>query len=317
METYPRDVAEAIIKRRQAATFRLGFDGTHQKDDFIVKDDGVFPVKGVASSKQEFQDSVWRPACELSAQAIPIWQQPGLPIPFNALELAAFFLHGNGWYVRDLFGAWEDGPDVAVFENMILPDDDLASLIVLVAEKAVREAYAAYRAAECVVGPFDNTLACVAQKLEDGFWNADVSQRTTEQREALRTAHKKADDAEAAWRKKMVNQLLTVAQVPVAPPMVTTTQAAATPAPEVAVVPASDARPDPERRLALLRELGGAAKYARCEWTFTGIKALVTREKAAGRRRSTEKTVRADLKEAAQNERDAKNAGFATGLGQR
>jgi hypothetical protein len=94
-------------------------------------------------------------------------------------------------------------------------------------------------------------------------------------------------------------------------------QSPATHAPVVAVVPASDARPDPERRLALLRELGGAAKYARCEWTFTGIKALVTSEKAAGRKRSTEKTVRADLKEAAQNERDAKNAGFANGLGQR
>lgn len=88
-------------------------------------------------------------------------------------------------------------------------------------------------------------------------------------------------------------------------------------APGVAAVPASDARPDPERRLALLRELGGAAKYSRCEWTFTGIKALVDTEKANGRKRSTEKTIRADLKEAAQIERDAKNAGFAAGLGQR
>lgn len=80
---------------------------------------------------------------------------------------------------------------------------------------------------------------------------------------------------------------------------------------------ASDARPDPERRLALLRELGGSPKYSRCEWTFTGIRALVDTEKANGRKRSTEKTIRADLKEAAQNERDAKNAGFTTGLGQR
>lgn len=83
------------------------------------------------------------------------------------------------------------------------------------------------------------------------------------------------------------------------------------------VVAASDARPDPERRLALLRELGGTAKYARCEWKFTGIKALVESEKANGRKRNTEKTIRADLKEAAQNERNESCAGFSTGLGQR
>lgn len=88
----------------------------------------------------------------------------------------------------------------------------------------------------------------------------------------------------------------------------------ATPAPVVDVVPA---RPDPERRLALLRELGGAAKYTRCEWKFTGIKALVDSEKANGRKRSTEKTIRADLKEAAHNERDESRAGFHDGLGQR
>jgi hypothetical protein len=92
-------------------------------------------------------------------------------------------------------------------------------------------------------------------------------------------------------------------------------QSPATPAPVVAVKPASDAMPDPERRLALLRALGGDAKYSRGDWTFKGISALVASEK--GRKRSTEKTIREDLKEAVQNERDAGRAGFATGLGQR
>lgn len=86
---------------------------------------------------------------------------------------------------------------------------------------------------------------------------------------------------------------------------------------EPAPVDGIDARPDPERRLALLRELGGAAKYYRYEWTFTGIGALVASEKANGCKRSTEKTIRADLREAAQNEQDARSAGFASGLGQR
>ena len=74
--------------------------------------------------------------------------------------------------------------------------------------------------------------------------------------------------------------------------------------------------PDPERRLALLRALGGSAKYARGEWRFTGPGVLVAREKADCRMRSDEKTIRADLKEAAQVERDAKTAGVFNGLGQ-
>lgn len=91
------------------------------------------------------------------------------------------------------------------------------------------------------------------------------------------------------------------------------TSSPATPAP----VGALDHTSDTERRLALLRKLGGHAKYMRNEWKFTGIVALVAREKADGRKRCDEKTIRADLKEAAQAERDSKNAGFATGLGQR
>ena len=78
-----------------------------------------------------------------------------------------------------------------------------------------------------------------------------------------------------------------------------------------------DATPDPERRLALLRALGGSATYRRNEWKFTGIAALVASEKSEGCKRSDEKTIRADLKEAAQNEREARRAGFGAGLGQR
>ncbi len=47
--------------------------------------------------------------------------------------------------------------------------------------------------------------------------------------------------------------------------------------------------PDPERRLALLRALGGNAIYRRGEWKITGISALVASEKSEGRKRSDEK----------------------------
>ena len=80
---------------------------------------------------------------------------------------------------------------------------------------------------------------------------------------------------------------------------------------------ASDGTPAPERRLARLRELGGNAKYSRYVWQFTGIKKLVESEKSEGRNRNDEKTIRADLREAAQAEHDAKRVGFGSGLGQR
>ena len=74
---------------------------------------------------------------------------------------------------------------------------------------------------------------------------------------------------------------------------------------------------DPERRLARLRELGGTAKYARGEWSFKGTGALLKSEESEKRKRRSEKTIRADLRDAAQAERDAtKDAAFTHGLGQ-
>ena len=105
------------------------------------------------------------------------------------------------------------------------------------------------------------------------------------------------------------------------PPLVFSTIAApepqaATPAP-VADSASNDATPDPERRLTRLRQLGGNVTFRRGEWKCTGITALVAIEKSEGRKRSDEQTIRGDLKEAAQNEREARRAGFGAGLGQR
>ena len=72
--------------------------------------------------------------------------------------------------------------------------------------------------------------------------------------------------------------------------------------------------PDPERRLASLRALGGSAKWKRGRggvqvWQFTGIQKLVAQEKTDGRKRIDEKTIRADLREAAETERMEKRNG--------
>lgn len=80
--------------------------------------------------------------------------------------------------------------------------------------------------------------------------------------------------------------------------------------------PTTQESQDPERRLARLRQLGGGARFnkAKGAWTFTGMAALVAREKADGRKRSDEKTIRADLSAAAHDERDAQSAGPFDGL---
>jgi hypothetical protein len=79
----------------------------------------------------------------------------------------------------------------------------------------------------------------------------------------------------------------------------------------------ADQPADAVRRLAALYALGGTAKYKNGEWKFTGIGKLAAQEKAADRKRIDPKVIRADLVEAAQAARDAKAAGFGSGLGQR
>lgn len=79
----------------------------------------------------------------------------------------------------------------------------------------------------------------------------------------------------------------------------------------------ADPMPDPERRLKALRSLGGNAIYKNSKWRFTGIEELVQSEKAANRTRTDVKTIRSDLKEAAQSEREARRAGHFDAMGQR
>lgn len=68
---------------------------------------------------------------------------------------------------------------------------------------------------------------------------------------------------------------------------------------------------DSVRRLKLLRSLGGRVKGNKGAWKFTGMTALVKAE--AGKPRSSEKTIRQDLREAADKEADAKRCGVLLG----
>ncbi|MGS0756129.1 hypothetical protein ACVBEH_16655 [Roseateles sp. GG27B] len=71
-----------------------------------------------------------------------------------------------------------------------------------------------------------------------------------------------------------------------------------------AVEPVTQAAPavgEPKRRLDALRANGGDVKWWRSQWKVTGINALVRQEE--GRPRSSHKTIRGDLVEAAETEK--------------
>lgn len=71
---------------------------------------------------------------------------------------------------------------------------------------------------------------------------------------------------------------------------------------------------EPVRRLAALRAMGGDITYERHGWKIRGISELVKQEKLNHRQRCSEKTIRDDLKSAAEDEREARRAGHFDGL---
>lgn len=316
---------------------------------------GVFPAKALKRPKRkepsepagkEPRERVllkWRPAKVMTkARGAPSTNDtPMLPPEFSGRELAAFMLAGTGAAVADFFGDWEDGPDPARLE---LLDEDSG------AREAVEDAFTAYREAVERVGQPDLALAARMYEAHKAYRKArtdamgrhgleDVPQAKAGDRDERRheldaeyqrrlalvegdvsgleaemnSLKEKNDDAEKAWLRAMVAELLKPDTGPAEP--------VAEPAPQAGPVwqagPDEDLTQDSERRLARLRELGGSAKYKNSAWKFTGISALVEREKSEGRKRSDEKTIRADLKEAAQDELDARRAGAFTGLGAR
>ena len=74
--------------------------------------------------------------------------------------------------------------------------------------------------------------------------------------------------------------------------------------PSAEPVPLADEAPDPQRRLAALRALGGNATRMNGNWSFTKINELTANEKANRRKRSDQKTIRRDLEMAAKAERE-------------
>lgn len=134
--TYNREAAKYIIKDYIKDWVEFRDDGLYIKDDCIDHD---WTTQGV------FQ---WSPACELPEH--DALTAPVLPIPFSANQLAAFFLTASGAFVASYYGRFEDGPD----EGMLLAMGVRANQ----PREALKAAFAAYRAAQEVVGTLDEEL---------------------------------------------------------------------------------------------------------------------------------------------------------------
>jgi hypothetical protein len=77
----------------------------------------------------------------------------------------------------------------------------------------------------------------------------------------------------------------------------------------IANLPEPAQAPDPQRRLAALRALGGDVKWRRGKWSVTHIVKLENKERDESRPRASQKTIRADLLEAAEAEAKAAREG--------
>ena len=286
--------AKYNLKHAKEILEPCGLLGENQRGKYLrIKKRGVMPaIKRDLLLQTETEGLRWRPARQL--QLLPgapeVKGTPMLPNPFTARELAAFMLEGAGALVADFYGEWDDGPDP---ESLRAIDPDSK------ARRAVTEAFTAYRLAIEKVGKYDMDALARRDAAHTAYWKSSNDKALLK---AFEDAEAEWDAAYQAWLTKMVRCLLE--------------PQAAAPAP-VAGIATNNATPDPERRLARLRALGGDAIYRRGEWKITGISALVASEKGEGRKRCDEKTIRADLKEAAESEREARRAGFGAGLGQR
>lgn len=270
-----------------------------------IRDEGVF-------TEMVSETLDWTFSCDLTEPGSPDpLTAPALPFPFTANHLAAFMLDGWGYFMQEACGDWASGPDEAMLQLIPVRGGKV--------KEALCGAYDAYRDAEMVVGKRDKKIEAKTQQLEvqyqekerraserENFRERGISedeyrQRHTqykasiaEPRTQMEESRRQSDRAFLTWRMAMVNQLLRseINQAGVE----------------------ADQSQEPERRLAKLRSLGGTAKSQHGEWRFTGITKLVEFEKSICNKRSDTKTVRSDLRAAAQAERDAKKAGTWDGL---
>jgi hypothetical protein len=169
---------------------------------------------------------VWHPLCEILDVGSPNpLDEPWLPFPFTARQLAALMVDGWGDFIREKYGDWETGP----------APDELLSLGMLAgkAKEALTAAYEAYREAAALAPRLDPELALRAQNLQDQYTEAREAAMSSfgvrepgissDEREArqkrveaavadlkrrMTDASQLAQESESRWRRAVVQFLL-------------------------------------------------------------------------------------------------------------
>jgi len=230
---------------------------------FRFDEDGLFPSEEIICflSPSEANSLRWKPVWEVLNEndEIDVEATPALPPKFTAKELAAFMVDGVGSRVAAYYGDWCDGPDAARLNNIGSCDSHEENLPEENINKnkcrpnaAIRNAYAAYREAELVVGKFDKASQYRAQELAEKFDDtADSDPAKAHLKVEMTEANKLAELDFAKWRMAMVRQLLQPAKstldgqaapVPVMVPVAELGAALGT-LDATVVVPASESRP--------------------------------------------------------------------------
>lgn len=256
MKPFNKTDAIQVLKRYRGADrlFRIDEHGVwpadekkKKKDDAEVEEDGNWAAP--ESDQTETEESKfmhWRPASVFAHDPNPpnLSHTPMLPFPFTAGELAAFMVGGMGAAVAGHYGDWADGPDPDRLDD-IPQHENFARL-------AVKEAYAARREAERIVGPQPLALYVAAEharkayngeaNIREGVSNSIPGTDDSSDRRARAVASIAKQDAEMEstaiawkqgyeeWLNLMVRELLKPAPAQTAPaPVVTASDAPAKP----------------------------------------------------------------------------------------
>ena len=155
--TYGRTVFEAIQW------------GVGENDHFVVDEKGVWVNTDLYAPGEPGGDAMlWHPLVEVDeVGSLDPSSNPSLPFPFSARQLAAFLLDGVGFFIREGYGEWEDGPDEVLLSGL--------GIQATKAKEAMRAAYAAYRQVEKTVGSLNDSAASTAEELLKKYneaWNA-------------------------------------------------------------------------------------------------------------------------------------------------
>lgn len=211
--TYTRTVFEAIL---------AGMGGNDPfKGEYVCSEDGV-RVKGLDTAGL----LAWHPWSEVTTPGSPNpLDEPWLRFPFTARQLAALMTDGWGYFIRQRYGGWDEGP----------VEDELQSIGSRggKAKEVLRAAYAAYRQAVGLAPRLDPGLEIKALEIAEQYGAAREAAMAQERlrehrgsdaeytarlarvneavaglRRAMEVARQAADTAHSRWRRAVVQHLL-------------------------------------------------------------------------------------------------------------